>query len=85
MGKWSDYRGLEGKYLVTSSARVVKLKRYLFQDFYMDSNDEKVYIEDLNNVFDNEKEAKVLSSKRKDFYTFHFIKNKAELYLLPTE
>lgn len=29
----------------------------------MDFNDEKVYIGDLNNVFDNEEEAKALSSK----------------------
>jgi hypothetical protein len=64
MGKWSRYQGLEGKYLVHPSSHEVKrLKRYLFQDFYLDSNDEKVYIGDLDNVFGNEEEAKALSCK----------------------
>ena len=62
MGKWSNYRGLEGKYLASSHG-VVKLKRYMFQDFYADSNDERVWIENLNNVFENEQEANALSFK----------------------
>lgn len=64
MGKWSNYRGQENKYLVhPSSHEVVRLKRYLFQNFYLDFNDKKVWIEDLDDVFDNEEEAKTLSSK----------------------
>lgn len=63
MGKWSNYRGLEGKYFVMYSARVIKLERYMFQAFYADSDDERVWVDNLNNVFDNEKDAKALSSK----------------------
>jgi len=64
MGKWSSYRGHENKYLVHPSLHtVVRLKKYLFQNFYLDFSDKKVWIEDLDNVFDNEEEAKVLSFK----------------------
>lgn len=64
MGKWSLYRGHEGKYLVhPASDKVVKLHKYLFQDFYLDINGNKVYIGNLNRVFDNEKEAKILSNR----------------------
>lgn len=63
MGKWTSFRGLEGRYFVDCANRVVQLKRYRYQDIYVDFDEREVYINDLNKVFSSKEEAEALSQR----------------------
>lgn len=63
MGKWSSFRDLEGQYFVDQFGEVIRLKRYMFQDYYRDENEKKVWVRDLENVFPDKERALALSKQ----------------------
>lgn len=63
MGKWSVFKGLEGRYFVDCANRVVQLKKYRYQDIYVDFDEREVYIDDLSKVFFSKEEAEAFSQR----------------------